>query len=157
MPCLAKGCNEQVGAYAIKGRLSALKANPQSTKPKPVCTKCFNSLLIGEGKVKITLENGSKLEYDKQRHEKSLLRLKKQTKQASNAVAAPKTAPKADAEELIELKKQKSDLRGQLYEKEKNGSQQGQLNQIAQMLMDSMTAKVVEVKTRSVSDDLKRV
>jgi hypothetical protein len=72
-------------------------------------------------------------------------------------VAALKTAPKADEEELIELKKQNAELRGQLDEKEKTGSQQGQLNQIAQMLMDSMTAKVVEVKTRPVSDDLKRV
>jgi hypothetical protein len=87
----------------------------------------------------------------------TLLRLKKQPKHASNAVAALKTAPKADEEELIELKKQNAELRGQLDEKEKTGSQQGQLNQIAQMLMDSMTAKVVEVKTRPVSDDLKRV
>jgi hypothetical protein len=114
-------------------------------------------LLMGEGKVKITHEDGSKLEYDKQRHEKSLLRLKRQPKHASNAVAAPKTAPKADEEELIELKKQNAELRGQLDEKEKTGSQQGQLNQIAQMLMDSRTAKVAEVKTRPVSDDLRRV
>ena len=67
-------------------------------------------------------------------------------------MAALKTAPKADEEELIELKKQNADLRGQLDEKEKTGSQQGQLNQIAQMLMDSRTAKVAEVKTRRVKD-----
>ena len=152
MICFAQGCNEQVGAYAVKGHISAMKKYPESTKPKPVCTKCFNTLLMGEGKVKITHEDGSKLEYDKQRHEKSLLRLKRQPKHASNAVAAPKTAPKADEEELIELKKQNADLRGQLDEKEKTGSQQGQLNQIAQMLMDSRTAKVAEVKTRRVKD-----
>ena len=157
MFCFAKDCNEEVGSYAVKNHLFIIKTNPQSKKPKPVCQRCFNSLLVGEGKVKITQEDGSTLTYDKQRHESSLIRLRsKQPKQASNVVATQKAPADADEGNLIELQKQNAELREQLGEKEKTGNQQGQLDQIAQMLMEQKAARVVEMKTRPGSNDLLR-